>query len=494
VAERLDAWIHGGVITRTSLARYRMIYALILLLMLPDFAWIAAFPNSMYNPPPGPMRLFSGFPPVWVLHGLEAALAVCLVAILLGWYTRITSFISVAVAVTGYGFCYSLGKIDHDILLVLVPAPMALAGWGDRLSLDALHRRARGEPERSERAEQWPLRLYALMIGLAFCTATLDKLRGGWLDPHTHAVQASEIMQYFTHGYELLVPVFLDVKSPVFWEILDIATVVLEAGMLLAVLTWATTRVWFAIAATFHLGVWLTMNIPFFMNDIAYGFVVPWDRVPVPQVLQRLQPAPRLVRVAPLVVLGGGLTWAALIDAFARTPTGGGPTLFAAVIYPLVLVAGALIGAVYLAFLSVRLVHSLRDAGEASSGQLIYDGDCGFCTRSAQWLARVRPERVRIVPWQAMPNLSALGLSEHDVTERAYWQDASGALRPGHEAIAAALVARGGPALAAGRLIASSLVAPLAAHIYHWVATHRHAMPGSTDTCRLPAASRPPDD
>ncbi len=494
MAERLDGWIHGGVMTRTSLARYRVIYALIALLMLPDFTWISAFPDSMYNPPPGPMQLFSGFPPVWVLYGLEVALAVCLVGILLGWHTRTASFASVAVAMTGYGFCYSLGKIDHDILLVLVPLPMALAGWGDRLSLDALRRRVPGEPERSERAEHWPLRLFALMIGLAFATAALDKVRGGWLDPRTQAVQASEVMQYFTHGYDLLVPAFLVVKSPVLWELMDVVTIVFEAGMVLAVLTWATTRFWFAIAGTFHLGVWLLMGIPFFMNVVAYGFVVPWDRVPTPQALQRVHVSPRLVRFAPLAVIGGGVIWAALIDAFARTPIGGSPTRLAAVIYPLVLVAGGLGGAAYLAFLSVRLVRSLRDPGDASTGRLIYDADCGFCTRTARWLARRRPERVIIVPWQALPDLAALGLTARDVTERAYWQDASGALSPGSEAIAAALVARGGLALVAGRLIASSLVAPLSAFVYDWVATHRHAMPGSTDACRVAAPSQPTDE
>jgi predicted DCC family thiol-disulfide oxidoreductase YuxK len=362
------------------------------------------------------------------------------------------------------------------------------------LSLDALRRRGRGEPERSERAEHWPLRLFAVMIGLAFVTATLDKVRGGWLDPRTQATQASEVMQYFSHGYDLLVPAFLVVKNPVFWEIMDVVTIVFEAGMVLAVLTWATTRFWFAIAGTFHLGVWLLMGIPFFMNVVAYGFVVPWDRVPVPQALQRVQPSPRLVRVAPLAVIGGGVAWAALIDAFVRTPIGGGPTRLAAVMYPLVLVAGGLGGAGYLAFLSVRLVRSLRNPGDASTGRLIYDADCGFCTRTAQWLARRRPERVTIVPWQALPDLAALGLTARDVTERAYWQGASGTLSPGDEAIAAALVARGGLALAAGRLIASSLVAPLSAFIYDWVAAHRHAMPGSTDACRMPAPSQPTDE
>lgn len=491
MADRVDAWIHGGSITRTSLAGYRLVYALILLVLLPDFSWVAAFPDSMYNPPPGPMHLLSGFPPEWFLNGLEITLAVCLVAIALGWLTRTASFLSVAVSMTGYGVCYSLGKIDHDILLVLVPAPLALAGWGDRLSLDALRRRAHGRPEPPDRADQWPLRLFALMIGLAFISATIDKVRGGWLDPRTQAVQAAEIMQYFTHGNDLIVPAFRMVRNPVVWEIVDVATVVLEAGMVLAVLTWATTRVWFAVATTFHLGVWLTMNIPFYMNVVAYGFVVPWDRVPVPQGVRRLRPAPGLVHAAPLVVLGAGVAWALLVDGFLRTPTGGSQTRLAPAVYAMVLVTGALLGVGYLAFLAVRLVRSLRDPGDAASGRLIYDADCAFCTRSAQWLARRRPQRVRIMPWQALPDLAELGLEERDVTERAYWQDTSGGLRPGDEAIAAALIARGGLALAAGRLIASPLVAPLAASTYRWVASHRRVMPGSTDACRLPADSQP---
>jgi predicted DCC family thiol-disulfide oxidoreductase YuxK len=157
--------------------------------------------------------------------------------------------------------------------------------------------------------------------------------------------------------------------------------------------------------------------------------------------------------------------------------------------YPRMLVAGAIVGAGCLALLWVRLVRSLCDAGGTSSGRLIYDADCGFCTQSAHWLAKRRPDRVHIVPWQAVGDLATLGLEERDVIARAYWQDAAGALRPGHEAIAAALMAHGGPAAAVGRVIASSLVAPLAAVCYDWVAAHRHAMPGSTDACRIPAPS-----
>lgn len=479
MTERIDAWLRAGDATRTSLAGFRIVYAAISLLVLPDFSWVAGFPDSMYNPPPGPMQLFSGFPPEIVLRGLEAAMAAGLIAILIGWRTRLASFLVVGVAMTGFGFTYSLGKIDHDILLVLVPGAMALAGWGDRLSVDALRRR--GRP--TERAEQWPLRLFALLVGLAFLTAAMPKVRGGWLSWSSHAVQAMQGRHYLSNGHHgLLAGLFFHFNNPVFWEAMDIATIVIEAGMLLAVLNWRSTRVVFAIAATFHLGVWLMMTIPFIMNVVAYAFVVRWDRLPLPdRVRGRARRAgPILLRTAPALVLVGGIGWSLLIEFFGNA---------APVVYPAILIGGGLVGGGYLLSLAIRSVRALADPGDAAVGRLVYDSDCGFCTRSARWLARRRPDRVRLQPAQTAPDLAALGLTEEDIAQRAYWQESSGRMVGGSPAIAAALVARGGPALAAGRLIGSPFMAPASEAVYRWVAHHRYRMPGSTDACRLPVGS-----
>jgi predicted DCC family thiol-disulfide oxidoreductase YuxK len=146
-----------------------------------------------------------------------------------------------------------------------------------------------------------------------------------------------------------------------------------------------------------------------------------------------------------------------------------------------VLVAGGLIGGGYLVMLGVRLLRALRDPGDSAAGRLVYDPDCGFCTRAARWLARRRPDRVHIQPGLAPADQVPLGLTDDDISQRAYWQDSSGALSSGSAAIAAALVARGGASLAAGRLIASPLVAPAAALVYGWVARHRQPSPDSTD-------------
>ena len=43
-----------------DLARYRVLFAAYGLLTLPSFACVAAFPDSVFRPPPGLAALFSG--------------------------------------------------------------------------------------------------------------------------------------------------------------------------------------------------------------------------------------------------------------------------------------------------------------------------------------------------------------------------------------------------------------------------------------------------
>lgn len=116
------------------------------------------------------------------------------------------------------------------------------------------------------------------------------------------------------------------------------------------------------------------------------------------------------------------------------------------------------------------------------AGTLIYDGDCGFCTSSARWLAN--RGRCEITPWQSL-DLAPLGLTEDDVTRAAYWLDGSGHVSArGAGAVAEALRACGPGWRLTGRLIQLPPVRPLADVGYAWVARNRHRLPGSTDACR----------
>lgn len=124
-------------------------------------------------------------------------------------------------------------------------------------------------------------------------------------------------------------------------------------------------------------------------------------------------------------------------------------------------------------------------SGSIVAGTLIYDADCGFCTRSAGWLSR-GGRSFPIVAWQALPDLQTLALTVEDVTSAAYWQSTSGALWRGGDAIGMALRARSGLSSMAGRLILTRPVRPLVRVVYRRVAQNRHRMPGGSSSCRIP--------
>ena len=115
---------------------------------------------------------------------------------------------------------------------------------------------------------------------------------------------------------------------------------------------------------------------------------------------------------------------------------------------------------------------------------LIFDGDCGFCTTSAQWIERRLPANVRVAPWQIL-ELDDYGLTEQDVSTAAYWVDDHGTAHRGHLGIGQSLIAAGGFWAIPGHLIVRPPVSWFAKPIYGWVAKNRHRMPGATEACRV---------
>ncbi len=117
---------------------------------------------------------------------------------------------------------------------------------------------------------------------------------------------------------------------------------------------------------------------------------------------------------------------------------------------------------------------------------MVYDADCGFCTRSAEFLERRSDCEVR--PWQSL-DLAAVGLTEQDVTTAAYWVEDGRTPRRGARGIAAALRScRGVGYRLLGRLIDLPPVRPVAAWVYGLVAKYRYHLPGGTNACKLPRA------
>ena len=118
---------------------------------------------------------------------------------------------------------------------------------------------------------------------------------------------------------------------------------------------------------------------------------------------------------------------------------------------------------------------------------LEFDGDCGFCTKSARWIERRLPASsgVTVAPWQQL-DLDALRLTRQDVTDAAWFIEPDGTRRRGHLAIAAALRAIGGAWAVVGRVLTWPVVSQVGAVVYRLVSRYRYRLPGSTPACKVP--------
>jgi predicted DCC family thiol-disulfide oxidoreductase YuxK len=119
---------------------------------------------------------------------------------------------------------------------------------------------------------------------------------------------------------------------------------------------------------------------------------------------------------------------------------------------------------------------------------LVYDGDCGFCTTSANWISRRWPVEggPTAVPWQRLSpdDVAEAHLSEDDFKRAAWWIDGDNR-QEGSRAVAHALIAAGGLWAIAGRILLVPPISWLASLGYRIVARYRYRLPGGTPACRV---------
>jgi predicted DCC family thiol-disulfide oxidoreductase YuxK len=110
-------------------------------------------------------------------------------------------------------------------------------------------------------------------------------------------------------------------------------------------------------------------------------------------------------------------------------------------------------------------------------GQIVYDADCGFCTRSARWVDE------HPVAWQSL-DLDTVGATREQSESYVGWLVDGRVRALGAPAIAACLRARGGLSRPIGWLMDVPVVRGLAAVVYKIVSANRYRLPGGTDACR----------
>ncbi len=112
------------------------------------------------------------------------------------------------------------------------------------------------------------------------------------------------------------------------------------------------------------------------------------------------------------------------------------------------------------------------------TGRIIYDADCGFCTRSAHWIGDDP------VAWQEL-DLAAVGATPEQAASFVGWLVDDRIHSLGAVAIADALVTAGGLKALAGRVLHLPGLRRAAAALYPVMARHRHRLPGGTPACRV---------
>ena len=125
---------------------------------------------------------------------------------------------------------------------------------------------------------------------------------------------------------------------------------------------------------------------------------------------------------------------------------------------------------------------------EERSRTLVYDGACGFCTTSADWISRRWPAEGGsiAIPWQLLSQdaVGELQLSHDDLARAAWWIDGD-RREEGSRAVARALVAAGGLWAVAGWILLAPPISWIAPLGYRIVARYRYRLPGGSPACKV---------
>jgi hypothetical protein len=246
----------------------RILYCLgFFIIGLPEFGVISGREIVFFDPPPGISKVIGPITSEIFWWVFDLLVRISFVSLLFGYRTKFSSLSFGLLMVFGFSYLFSYGKIDHVIYAVIFPLIMAFSNWGGALSVDAANR---NKPS-SQSPGGWTLAYLSLLLGWGYFTAGLPKLLGGWMDPENSATAGFLIKKYYTGEENLyLVDFFATLDNLFIYKMLDYGTLVFELGFIIAIISprWCLRAI--GIAAGFHLGVLLTLNIPFTLHVLVF--------------------------------------------------------------------------------------------------------------------------------------------------------------------------------------------------------------------------------
>lgn len=121
---------------------------------------------------------------------------------------------------------------------------------------------------------------------------------------------------------------------------------------------------------------------------------------------------------------------------------------------------------------------------------LVYDGDCGICTKCVGFVERHLTKDLDIIAFQHA-DLHSLGLTAAECEAAVQWVEPSGRTTAAHIAIGDLLKASGRRWWPLAFLAQTPPFSWAAFAIYKWIAKNRHRLPGGTPACSMPAHLRP---
>ncbi len=256
-------------LSNQTLAAYRIVYFFVALVISTpsSLTWARDYPNWLRDPPPGLPALI-GVPSAPVLVVIQWCAIAFAAMGLVGYRMRIAAIGYPILMFIHHSIEFGFGKIDHDVLWLVVPLVLASSGWDDTYALDAT--RGRGASR-----HDWALRngravsLLYTFVAVGFFTAGFAKL-AHWTDP-TFSMAADMVRYYRVVQTDepVLAEAALQLPS-ILWEALDYGTIVVELAPLILLFAPRLVQRVVLPLILFHLGVLLTMGIDFGLFVVLY--------------------------------------------------------------------------------------------------------------------------------------------------------------------------------------------------------------------------------